>query len=129
MDRCRHADDATLYSCAQTHMRIAVVGGGPGGLYFAALAKQLDARHQITVWQRNAADATFGFGVGFSDETPGGIAHPAPAIPRAMSGEFGRWDDIDIHFKGRVITSGGHGFAAMGGRRLLKLLQHPCTPL
>ena len=50
-------------------MRIAVLGGGPAGLYFAALAKQLDAGHEITVWERNAADDTFGFGVVFSDET------------------------------------------------------------
>ena len=50
-------------------MRIAVIGGGPGGLYFAALAKQLDPTHEITVWERNAADDTFGFGVVFSDAT------------------------------------------------------------
>ena len=50
-------------------MRIAVVGGGPGGLYFAALAQRLDPRHEITVWERNAPDDTFGFGVVFSDET------------------------------------------------------------
>ena len=56
-------------------MRIAVLGGGPGGLYFAALVKQLDARHDVTVWERNAADDTFGFGVVFSDETLGGIEH------------------------------------------------------
>ena len=110
-------------------MRIAVVGGGPGGLYFAALAKQLDASHEITVWERNAADDTFGFGVVFSDETLGGIEHADPAIHRAMSGEFARWDDIDIHFKGRVITSGGHGFAAMSRRRLLQILQERCIEL
>ena len=61
-------------------MRIAVVGGGPGGLYFAALAKQLGPDHEITVWERNAADDTFGFGVVFSDETLGGIEHADPAI-------------------------------------------------
>jgi len=110
-------------------MRIAVVGGGPGGLYFAALAKQLDVSHEITVWERNAADDTFGFGVVFSDETLGGIEHADPAIHRAMSGEFARWDDIDIHFKGRVITSGGHGFAAMSRRRLLQILQERCIEL
>ncbi len=54
-------------------MRIAVVGGGPAGLYFSALMMQLDPAHQITVWERNAADDTFGFGVVFSDETLGGI--------------------------------------------------------
>lgn len=56
-------------------MRIAVVGGGPGGLYFSALTKQLDPSHEITVWERNRADDTFGFGVVFSDETLGGIEH------------------------------------------------------
>jgi anthraniloyl-CoA monooxygenase len=54
-------------------VRIAVVGGGPGGLYFSALAKQLNPRHEIPVWERNAPDDTFGFGVVFSDETLGGI--------------------------------------------------------
>ena len=54
-------------------MRIAVVGGGPGGLYLAALMKQLDPTHEVTVWERNAPDDTFGFGVVFSDETFGGI--------------------------------------------------------
>jgi len=110
-------------------MRIAVVGGGPGGLYFAALARQLDPRADITVWERNAADDTFGFGVVFSDETLGGIEHADPAIRHAMSREFARWDDIDIHFKGQVITSGGHGFAAMSRRRLLQILQERCMTL
>ena len=87
-------------------MRIAVVGGGPGGLYFAALAQQLDPSHEITVWERNAADDTFGFGVVFSDETLGGIEHADPAIHHAMSQEFARWDDIDIHYRGSVITVG-----------------------
>src|SRR5215210_2099006 len=59
-------------------MRIAVVGGGPGGLYFSALVKQLDRSHEVTVWERNAPDDTFGFGVVFSDETLGGIEHADP---------------------------------------------------
>src|SRR5579863_5896199 len=124
-----HSRRSTLYSCAPTHMRIAVVGGGPGGLYFAALARQLDPSADITVWERNAPDDTFGFGVVFSDETLGGIEHADAAIHHAMSREFARWDDIDIHFKGRVITSGGHGFAAMSRRRLLQILQERCATL
>ncbi len=110
-------------------MRIAVVGGGPGGLYFAALAMQLDPTHEITVWERNAADDTFGFGVVFSDETLGGIEHADAAIHRAMSREFARWDDIDIHYRDQVITSGGHGFAAMSRRRLLQILHERCLEL
>ena len=110
-------------------MRIAVVGGGPGGLYFAALTKYLDRRHQITVWERNAADDTFGFGVVFSDETLGGIEHADPAIHAAMQAEFAVWDDIDVHYRGEVLTSGGHAFAAMSRARLLEILQHRCQSL
>jgi len=110
-------------------VRIAVLGGGPGGLYFAALAKQLDARHDITVWERNAADDTFGFGVVFSDETLGGIEHADLEIFQAMRHEFARWDDIDVHFRGTTFTSGGHGFAAMSRKRLLAILQARCAEL
>ncbi|MEN3359124.1 MAG: anthraniloyl-CoA monooxygenase, partial [Mycobacteriales bacterium] len=114
-------------------MRIAVVGGGPGGLYFAALAKQLGPGHEITVWERNAADDTFGFGVVFSDETLGGIEHADPVVYAQMQREFARWDDIDVHHElgpePVVITSGGHGFAAMSRRRLLRVLQARCAAL
>ncbi len=110
-------------------MRIAVIGGGPGGLYFAALARQLAPADEITVWERNAPDDTFGFGVVFSDETLGGIEHADPAVYRAMEREFARWDDIDVHVKGQRITSGGHGFAAMNRRRLLQILQQRCREL
>ncbi len=104
-------------------MRIAVIGGGPGGLYFAALAKQLDPTRDITVWERNPPDDTYGFGVVFSDETLGGIEHADPVIHQAMATSFARWDDIDVRFGGEVITSGGHGFAAMGRRHLLRILR------
>jgi anthraniloyl-CoA monooxygenase len=110
-------------------MRIAVVGGGPGGLYFAALAKQLDPAGEITVWERNAADDTFGFGVVFSDETLGGIEHADERIYEQMEREFARWDDIDVHFRGQTLTSGGHGFAAMSRKRLLQILQRRCGEL
>jgi anthraniloyl-CoA monooxygenase len=110
-------------------MRIAVIGGGPGGLYFAALAKQLDPGHDITIWERNAADDTFGFGVVFSDETLGGIEHADVEIFAAMHREFARWDDIDVHFRGSTFTSGGHGFAAMSRKRLLGILQARCASL
>ncbi|MDT4914614.1 MAG: anthraniloyl-CoA monooxygenase, partial [Pseudonocardiales bacterium] len=99
------------------------------GLYFAALAKQLDPSHSITVWERNRADDTFGFGVVFSDETLGGIEHADETIYAQMEREFARWDDIDVHYRDQVITSGGHGFAAMSRRRLLQLLQERCAAL
>ena len=110
-------------------MRVAVIGGGPAGLYFAALAKQLSPHWDITVWERNAADDTFGFGVVFSDETLDGIAQADPEIYRAMSAEFARWSDIDVRYKGQVLTSGGHGFAALGRKRLLQIIQERCAAL
>jgi anthraniloyl-CoA monooxygenase len=110
-------------------MRIAVIGGGPGGLYLAALAKQLGPHHDITVWERNAADDTFGFGVVFSDETLGGIETADRSVFEAMQREFARWDDIDIHYRDEVVTSGGHGFAAMSRLRLLQVLQERCSDL
>ncbi|SEF36821.1 anthraniloyl-CoA monooxygenase [Amycolatopsis pretoriensis] len=110
-------------------MRIAVIGGGPAGLYFAALAKQLGPGNEITVWERNAPDDTFGFGVVFSDETLGGIEHADAVVHEAMTAEFARWDDIDVHYRGTVTTSGGHGFAAMSRKRLLGILQSRCAEL
>jgi anthraniloyl-CoA monooxygenase len=110
-------------------VRIAVQGGGPGGLYFAALVRQLLPGSEITVWERNAPDDTFGFGVVFSDETLGGIENADPGIYGQMEREFARWDDIDVHYRGQVITSGGHGFAAMSRRRLLEILQRRCADL
>ncbi|WP_426300098.1 bifunctional salicylyl-CoA 5-hydroxylase/oxidoreductase [Arthrobacter sp. R-11] len=110
-------------------MKIAIVGGGPGGLYFAALMKQLDPSHEITLWERNAATDTFGFGVVFSDETLGGIGNADPVVAEYMSRRFARWSDIDIHFRGEMITVGGQGFAAMSRKELLELLQRRCLEL
>src|SRR6476660_9229220 len=107
-------------------MRIAVLGGGPGGLYFAALAKQLDAGHEITIWERNAADDTFGFGVVFSDETLGGIESADADFYERLAHDFAIWDDIDVHYRGQVLTSGGHGFAAISRQRLLTILRDRC---
>lgn len=104
-------------------MRIAVIGGGPGGLYLAALMKQLDAGHDVTVWERNAPDDTFGFGVVFSDETLGGIESADTEIYRAMEQRFARWTDIDVDVDGRSFTIGGQGFAAMSRKELLAILQ------
>ena len=110
-------------------MKIAIIGGGPGGLYFAALMKQLDPAHQITVWERNAPEDTFGFGVVFSDETLGGIENADTRFAEAMARRFARWTDIDIHYRGERHTVGGQGFAAMGRKDLLHLLQERCREL
>ncbi|MEU4352429.1 bifunctional salicylyl-CoA 5-hydroxylase/oxidoreductase [Streptomyces sp. NPDC023838] len=114
---------------AERPLRIAVIGGGPGGLYAAALLKRLGPEREITVWERNAPDNTFGFGVVLSDETLGGIEHADPVVYEALKAEFVRWDDIDIVHRGRTLTSGGHGFAALGRRRLLEILHQRCRAL
>ncbi|OJX65206.1 MAG: oxidoreductase [Micrococcales bacterium 73-13] len=109
--------------------RIAVVGGGPAGLYFAILAKRLDPSHEITVWERNAPDDTFGLGVVFSDETLGGIENADPVFYAAITRRFARWSDIDIHFDHSVLTIGGQGFAASSRKELLMLLQERAAAL
>ena len=110
-------------------MRILCVGGGPAGLYLALLMKRADARHHVRVVERNRAYDTFGWGVVFSDQTLGNLAEADPETAAAIAGAFNRWDDIDVHFKGRTITSGGHGFCGIGRKRLLNILQHRCEAL
>ncbi|MGV9986711.1 bifunctional salicylyl-CoA 5-hydroxylase/oxidoreductase [Streptomyces olivaceus] len=109
--------------------RIAVVGGGPGGLYTAALLKRLAPDREVTVWERGAPDDTFGFGVVLSDETLGGIEHADPVVYEALKRDFVHWDDIDIVHRNTRQTSGGHRFAALGRRRLLEILYDRCHGL
>lgn len=103
--------------------RIACVGGGPGGLFFAALIKQADPSVEVTVFERNRAEDTFGFGVVFSDATLAAI-HAADPVLRNALAEYGRhWDDIEVRLKGRRVRCGGNGMAAITRRTLLELLR------
>ena len=110
-------------------MKIAIVGGGPGGLYFAALMRTLDPTHEITVWERNAPDDTFGFGVVFSDETLGSIEGADEVVHDRMEHRFARWTDIDVDVDGTSYTVGGQGFAAMSRKELLQILQERVAEL
>ena len=103
--------------------RIAVIGGGPGGLYFAILAKKSYPHAEITVYERNRPDDTFGFGVVFSDETLDNFLSHDPATYDAITGSFAYWDEIDFRFHGEVIRSSGHGFCGCGRKELLLILQ------
>ncbi len=110
-------------------MRIVCIGGGPAGLYFAILMKLRDRAHRVSVIERNRADDTFGWGVVFSDETLRNLKGGDPQTERYISDSFVHWDDIDIHFKGRVIRSGGHGFCGIERKRLLNILHERAAEL
>ncbi len=110
-------------------MRIAIAGGGPGGLYLSILLKRLDPGLEVVLHERNAPDDTFGFGVVFSDETLAAFEAADPESYAEITRRFVRWSDIDVHFRGQVITSGGHGFSALGRKDLLNLLQRRAAGL
>src|SRR5262245_22911317 len=104
-------------------MRIVCIGGGPGGLYFAALMKKANPRHHIRVVERNRPDDTFGFGVVFSDATMAGIAEADSEAYRGIGRHLVHWDDIEVNYRGERITSTGHGFSGMSRHTLLRVLQ------
>jgi anthraniloyl-CoA monooxygenase len=104
-------------------MKIACIGGGPAGLYFAISMKLRDPGHEIEVFERNAPGVTFGWGVVFSDLTVDNITHNDPVSAKTITEEFAHWDDIDVHIRGECITSSGHGFIGIGRKRLLEILQ------
>ena len=110
-------------------MRITCIGGGPAGLYFALLMKLQDARHEVTVIERNAPTDTFGWGVVFSDQTLGALQRADAKTAGQILDAFNHWDDIDVHFKGRTLRSTGHGFCGIGRMRLLNILQARCAEL
>jgi anthraniloyl-CoA monooxygenase len=103
-------------------MQIAVVGGGPAGVYFAILAKKAWPDLDITVYERNRPDDTFGFGVVFSDETLDTFQKYDVPSYQAITENFAYWDDIEIHFKGTVHRIGGNGFCGCARTTLLRLL-------
>ena len=104
-------------------MKIACIGGGPAGLYFAISMKLREQGHEIEVFERNPPGVTFGWGVVFSDMTVDNISRNDPSSAQKITDEFAHWDDIDVHYRGETITSGGHGFIGIGRKRLLEILQ------
>ncbi len=110
-------------------MKIACIGGGPAGLYFAISMKLRDPAHEIEVFERNAPGVTFGWGVVFSDQTVENLTASDPKSAEIIAREFAHWDDIDVHIKGETITSGGHGFIGIGRKRLLEILQQRARAL
>src|SRR5258705_6902278 len=110
-------------------MKIAIIGGGPAGLYAAILLKKQRLKAEIRVYERNRADDTFGFGVVFSDATLKNSEKSAPPGHRRITQEFAYWDDIAVHFRGTVHRVGGNGFCGCSRRTLLVILQERAREL
>ena len=104
-------------------MNVLCLGGGPAGLYFAISMKLRDPTHQVTVLERNRANDTFGWGVVLSDDALGRMQLNDPVSAAAIRSEFAYWDDIAVIHNGQRTVSGGHGFAGIGRKTMLMLLQ------
>lgn len=108
-------------------MRMTIVGAGPAGLYLALLMKKADPGHQITIYERNQPDDTFGFGVVFSDETLNQFLAEDAATAQAIRENFAYWHEIDVVAGGETVRSGGHGFCGLSRKKLLQILQERCA--
>jgi anthraniloyl-CoA monooxygenase len=110
-------------------VKVRIVGAGPAGLYLAILLKKADPRHDVAVVERNAPDATFGWGVVFSEETLGALRDADPESHVEITDTFARWPAIDIHYRGRRLRSRGHAFSAIPRKLLLQILQRRARAL
>ena len=110
-------------------MKISIIGAGPAGLYFAILMKRIDSSHKIEVVERNPPDATFGWGVVFSEETLGELRDADYESYVEITDTFASWDAIDVHYRGSLLRSRGHSFSAISRKGLLGLLQRRAAEL
>jgi 2-polyprenyl-6-methoxyphenol hydroxylase-like FAD-dependent oxidoreductase len=104
-------------------LRIAVIGGGPGGLYFAYLWKTRNPESQVDLIEQNAAGATWGFGVVFSDEALNFLRADDPATVDAIAPLMESWENITLNLRGESVEIDGVGFSSIGRLELLKILQ------
>ncbi|MEN9876603.1 MAG: dehydrogenase, partial [Bacteroidota bacterium] len=108
-------------------MKITVIGGGPGGLYFSILTKKAMPHCEIDIYERNKPDDSFGFGVVFSDETLGEFLKRDMKSYELIRSKFAYWDDIIIARNGESVTIAGNGFCGCSRKTLLQLLQQRCV--
>ncbi|SMX25997.1 NADPH dehydrogenase [Pelagimonas phthalicica] len=110
-------------------MRVACLGGGPAGLYFAISMKLRDPAHEVVVFERNRANDTFGWGVVLSDDALENLQKNDPKSAASIRDHFAYWDDIAVVHDGVRTVSGGHGFAGIGRKQMLILLQERAREL
>jgi anthraniloyl-CoA monooxygenase len=108
-------------------MKITVIGGGPGGLYFSILLKKAIPDSQIDIYERNKPDDSFGFGVVFSDETLSEFLSRDAKSYDLIKSKFAYWDDLDVVRDGENVRISGNGFCGCSRKTLLQLLQQRCN--
>lgn len=110
-------------------MKITILGGGPAGLYGGLLIKKANPAHDITIIERNAAGVTYGWGVVFSDRTLASFQRADYKSYEQITGQFVKWDAIDVRYRGETIRCGGHVIAGIARMALLKILQERCREM
>src|SRR5690242_1949284 len=110
-------------------MKISIIGGGPAGLYFAILMKKADAAHEITIYERNGPEDTFGWGVVFSGRTLTNLRKADEASHAEITRDFEAWDNVDVVVGDEKISIHGNSFSGIARIRLLKILQRRCEQL
>jgi anthraniloyl-CoA monooxygenase len=110
-------------------MKINIIGGGPAGLYFAILMKRVEAKHQITIYERNGPDDTFGWGVVFSGKTLANLRVADAESHAEITRSFEAWDNVDVVHHDSKISIHGNSFSGIARLQLLKILQHRCEEL
>src|SRR6266542_7013260 len=107
-------------------MKIKIIGGGPAGMYFAILMKKADAAHDITIYERNGPDDTFGWGVVFSGKTLATLREADESSHAEITRNFEAWDNVDVVRGDQKISIHGNSFSGIARLRLLKILQKRC---
>src|SRR5207248_10367421 len=110
-------------------MKIKIIGGGPAGMYFAILMKKAEVAHEITIFERNGPDDTFGWGVVFSGKTLANLRAADEASHAEITRDFEAWDNVDVVHRDEKISIHGNSFSGIARIRLLKILQRRCEEL
>ena len=110
-------------------MKINIIGGGPAGMYFAILMKRVRGAHEITIYERNGPDDTFGWGVVFSGKTLAALRQADESSHAEITRDFEAWDNVDVVHRGQKISIHGNSFSGIARLRLLKILQRRCEEL